>query len=97
MTALILTRKAQADMSSIGRYTQKKWGFEQRNQYLRQLDQAFHTIAEKPLIGRSCEHIRQGYRAYSVGKHIIFYRQYDSNTIQIVRILHERMDVERHF
>jgi toxin ParE1/3/4 len=96
MTSFILTRKAKADLSSIGRYTQREWGKEQRNQYLMQLDQTFYTLAQNSLIGRSCEHIRQGYRAYSMGKHIIFYRYYDSNTIQIVRILHERMNVERH-
>jgi toxin ParE1/3/4 len=96
MTAFSLTRKAKADLSSIGRYAQRKWGKEQRNQYLTQLDQAFYTLAKNLLIGRSCDHIREGYGTYSIGKHIIFYRQYDSDTISIVRILHQRIDVERH-
>jgi len=84
-------------MCSIGQYTQRKWGRQQRNLYLSQLDQTFHTLAKNPAIGRSCDDIRQGYRVYNAGKHLIFYRQYNSDCIQIVRILHERMNVEKHF
>jgi toxin ParE1/3/4 len=36
-----------------------------------------------------------GYRVYHVGQHLIFYRQ-KSTGIEIIRILHDRMDVETH-
>ncbi len=82
-------------MHSIGRYTQKKWGHEQCNKYLAKLDASFHTIASEPDIGLACDEIRSGYRKYHVGRHLIFYRQTDAH-IEIVRILHDRMDVETH-
>jgi toxin ParE1/3/4 len=95
VTAFRLTSKAVEDLRSIGRFTQNRWGREQRNIYLRRLDGSFRTIARQPTIGAACDHIREGYRKYHVGRHFIFYRLVETH-IQIVRILHERMDVEKH-
>ncbi len=95
--AFVLTRKAREDMLSIGRYTEEKWGKEQRNRYLSMLDKAFFTLTENPSLGRSCDAVKQGYRAYSIGKHVIFYQREAPETVKIVRILHESMNVEKHF
>ena len=95
MTLFQLTNKAVDDLRAIARYTQYRWGLEQRNIYLKRLDESFRTIAREPKIGAACEHIRKGYRKYHVGRHLVFYFQTETH-IQIVRILHERMDVEKH-
>jgi toxin ParE1/3/4 len=58
------------------------------------LDTSMHDLADNPGLGRDCSDIRAGYHRYRVGKHILFYRQLDPDQIEIVRILHERMDVE---
>jgi toxin ParE1/3/4 len=94
MPGFVLTKAAKADLISIGRYTQDKWGVEQRNRYLTMLDRSFHDLAGNPLMGRDCGNISPGYRKHQVGKHLVFYRQRASDLIEIVRILHERMDVE---
>ena len=91
-----LTRKAKADLKSIGRYIQKIWGVNQRNTYLTEIDRAFHDISNNPNIGRNCDYIRSGYRKYKVGKHYIFYREVSIEEVEIVRVLHERMDISRH-
>jgi toxin ParE1/3/4 len=49
-----------------------------------------------PSLGRACDDIRPGYRRYAEGSHIIFYREVRSD-IEIVRVLHGRMDPDRHF
>ena len=54
-------------MLSIGRYTRKQWGKMQQRRYLSQLDTAFHDLADKPDIGRTCNDIREGYYKYGVG------------------------------
>jgi toxin ParE1/3/4 len=95
MPGFRLTKLAKADLKDIGRYTQGVWGREQRNRYLANLDASFHDLAQTPHKGRSCDDIRQGYRKYQVGRHVIFYRQ-DAADIEIVRILHDRMDAEAH-
>lgn len=94
MSGFRLTRKAREDLRDIGRYTQETWGREQRNRYLALLDQAFHDLAASPRKGRDCGGLRAGYRKHGVGKHVIFYRSVVTGGIEIVRILHERMDVE---
>jgi toxin ParE1/3/4 len=96
MGSFTLTQKAKADMFFIGRYTYKQWGKAQQRRYLTQLDSAFHDLADKPDIGRACDDIREGYFKYGVGKHVIFYRHTGKDKIEIVRILHGRMDIEQH-
>jgi toxin ParE1/3/4 len=69
------------------------WGREQRNRYLSRLDASFHLLADQPLLGIPRNDIREGYRVFHVGRHLIFYRQ-QSTQIDIIRILHDQMDVE---
>ena len=95
MAQFVLRSKAKEDLLSIGRYTEWKWGIEQRNRYLNQIDDSFPLLAEDPAKGRKCDDIRQGYFKYGVGKHFIYFRNMEAG-IEIVRILHQRMDVDRH-
>ena len=94
MPRFTLTQKAISDLKEIGRYTIKQWGLEQRNLYLRMLDASFQQLAENPLQGRDCSEIRKGYRRFGAGSHIIFYRITSPDDIEIVRVLHRRMDPE---
>jgi toxin ParE1/3/4 len=96
MGSFTLTQKARDDMLSIGRYTRKQWGKVQQARYLSQLDAAFHDLADNPEIGRVCDDIRVGYYKFGVGKHLIYYRNKEKDQIEIVRILHGRMDIEQH-
>ena len=90
-----LSSRAIDDLRSIGRYTQENWGVKQRNKYLAMLDTCFQTISMQPEIGIACDYIRPGYRKHHAGRHLIFYRQ-EADSIDIIRILHDSMDVERH-
>lgn len=94
MPSFCLTKKAVADLLEIGRYTEQHWGKEQRNKYLAQLDACFHQVAADPLKGKDCSDIRKGYRKINVGSHVVFYRQKNPAEIEIVRVLHGRMDFE---
>lgn len=94
MPTFTLTNMAKADLKEIGHYTQNHWGREQRDQYLRMLDVSFQQLAANPLKGKDCSDIRNGYRKFAVGSHVIFYRQRLTDTIEIVRVLHGHMDIE---
>jgi len=95
MTRFILSNKAKEDLLDIGRYTLKCWGKEQRNKYLTLIDKNFYELAAHPQRGMSCSFILEGYRKYAVGSHVIYYRQKTGKSIEIIRILHKRMDVEK--
>lgn len=47
------------------------------------------------MIGRACDEVRTGYRRHAVGSHTLYYRLAGADGIDVVRILHERMDVDR--
>jgi toxin ParE1/3/4 len=92
---LVLTPRAQADLDEIWDYTADRWGLDQAETYARQLWRAIQAIADNPSRGRECDEVRPGYRQYPSGSHVLFYRLVEGG-IDVVRILHERMDYERH-
>lgn len=96
MGSFILTQKARTDMHLIGRYICKEFGKAQQRNYLKQLDLAFHDLADEPELGHLCDDISNGYHKYGVGKHLIFYHYKEKDQIEIVRILHGRIDIEQH-
>ncbi|MEO7935458.1 MAG: type II toxin-antitoxin system RelE/ParE family toxin [Dokdonella sp.] len=96
MSAFDLTKSAQADLKSIARHTQEHWGTRQRNAYLKEMDQVFRSLAKNAVMGRTCDHIREGYRKFPHGAHVIHYKQVEKEDLLIVRILHSAMDVELH-
>ena len=81
-------------MIEIARYSQEHWGIDQRNRYLTLLDTSFWQLAANPLKGKDCSDIKSGYRKFSVGSHVVFYHQISTASIEIIRVLHSRMDTE---
>jgi len=90
-----LSNKAFDDLRKIGRYTQGRWGRQQRNLYLKKLDESFNMIAREPEIGTPCDYLREGYRKYYVNRHLIYYAL-NRDRVKIIRVLHQRMDVDSH-
>lgn len=89
------TPAAQRDLASIWDFTEERWDRHQAVRYIREIEAAVERIAEDPGRGRARDEIRAGYRSFAVGSHIIFYLRRVRH-IEVVRILHQRMDVDRH-
>jgi toxin ParE1/3/4 len=53
------------------------------------------TVTDDPRRGLACDEIRSGYRRFSVGSHILFFKA-SATRLVIVRILHRRMDFVRY-
>ena len=94
MNSFDLTKSAQADLKSIAKFTQERWGVRQRNTYLKEIDQVFRALAKNPVMGRACDEVREGYRKFPHGSHVIYYSEIESDPLLIVRILHVTMDVD---
>jgi toxin ParE1/3/4 len=87
--------KATLDIESIWLYTLVNWSEAQANHYINLIFSEINTIAQNPEFGTNYGSIRKKYRCYKVKSHPIFYKVYLINKpIEIIRILHERMDVE---
>jgi toxin ParE1/3/4 len=92
----LLSPAAQADLDQIWDYTYDHWGVDRADDYLRELQRAVNSRADNPGIGRACDEIRPGYRKLAAGSHTLFYRVPEDDVVDVVRILHQRMDVDRH-
>ena len=92
MKQFLLTNAAKQDLKSIVKYTEKKWGREQRNIYLKQFDDTFNMLANNPKAGFDCGYIKKGYKKFPQGSHIIYYIKGAASKILVIRILHGAMD-----
>jgi toxin ParE1/3/4 len=89
------TPAARRDLSEIWDYTVQTWGATRAESYVGEIGAALKRIATDPTRGRACDEIRDGYRRYGIGSHVVFYMETD-DTVDIIRILHQRMDPGRH-
>jgi len=92
-----LTPAADQDIVGIWQYTSETWGIAQANNYLDQIEQCLKGLVENPRRGKPRDEIRKGYRSSHCGHHLIFYRKNPKKQIEVVRLLHERMDHLTHF
>jgi toxin ParE1/3/4 len=90
-----ISPRAQGDVDEIWAHTVKHWGIDQAEVYIRQIGRHIEMVAEKPMIGRACPEVRAGYYKYPSGSDLLFYRLVEGG-VDVVRILHERMDFGRH-
>jgi toxin ParE1/3/4 len=89
-----LTNEAVEDLTKIWDYTFDKWSEKQADKYYKMLLENCQHIAEDPNIGRHYEGIREELLGLKANQHIIFYRKLNNKSIEITRILHERMDLK---
>ena len=94
MNHLTFSPLATADIDGIWDYTAENWGLDQADQYTDDIRDVCHDLANGDKNGRNVD-VSDGYLKYSVGKHFVFFRQLDSG-IEVIRVLHQSMDVERH-
>lgn len=89
-----ISRLAELDLEDIWNYTVYEWSVEQAEKYLDGLFSCFDGLAEGHIVGKSIDYVRLGYRKTLFGKHYIFYKLSASETVEIIRVLHIRMDIE---
>jgi len=90
-----LSKRADADIAGIADYTIRQFGIKQARRYRDGLEKIFRRLAEYPNSGRSAGHLAPGLRRMNFESHVIFFLR-DEDGVLIVRVLHQRMDFERH-
>jgi toxin ParE1/3/4 len=89
-----LSPLALADLEAIWSYTAERGSQEQTESYHAMIVSACERLADGRAQGRRID-VRAGYWKCSVGSHLIFYRRSDSG-IDVIRLLHQRIDIDRH-
>lgn len=94
MAKFRLTNKAVKDLSDIWNYTFDTWSEQQADRYYEMLIASCQQVAENPqLLGKRYDEILEGLRGFKAQKHILFYQILPTGEVEIIRILHERMDL----
>lgn len=89
---------ARADIREILGYTLDQWGSAQATKYAGLIDEAADAIRKNPHLGRIRFGVKPGILAHHIGRpgknasHLIYYRIDLNGDVEIVRVLHERMD-----
>ena len=73
MARFRFSRRAEADLLSIGDYTLRTWGKAQAARYFGELEDCCKTLAENPALGRKSDEVRPGLRRLEHGKHVVFF------------------------
>lgn len=89
-----ISEEVVEDLEEIWLFTLQNWSLEQADRYYQLLINEIEFIAAHIDIGKPMDHIKAGYRMTKVKSHLIFYRQATDEVIDIIRILHQRMDIE---
>lgn len=95
MAKFFLTKKAVEDLSKIWEYTYEIWSEAQADAYYKMLIETFRDISKSPDMGKPYDEISKYILGVRVAKHIIFYRKTHPEEIEVLRILHGRMDLKK--
>ena len=90
-----LTPKAELDLDDIWKYSTKKWGVQKAMDYTDELVAGFQFLNKHPTLNQPRTEFSHPICIHRCNKHLIIYLE-KNRDILIVRILHERMDIESH-
>ena len=94
MPEYIISEKALEDINNIWIYTAENWSVEQANRYYNLIIDEIEYIVDNLDMARDFGKIRKSYKYSKVKSHLIFFKKDKKNEIEVVRVLHERMDIE---
>jgi toxin ParE1/3/4 len=95
MGKYVLSPQARKSLKNIKYFSFKEFGEVQTKLYLEQLRQGMQSAADSPLNGLARDDIKTGYYSKPLNSHIIFYR-ITSVHLEVIDVLHQRMDYIRH-
>lgn len=95
MADFLLSRKAEADLGRIADYAIAQFGVRQARSYRDGLLDCFRALAAHPGLGRRADQILPDLSRFEHESHVVFFRHHGAG-ILIIRVLHRRMDVQRH-
>lgn len=93
MTRVTVAPAARSDLRKIWFYTAQNWSKDQADRYVSSIVDAFDRLASGDAKGRPADQFRPGYYRLTIGSHFVFYKPTSSGAINVVRVLHQRMNL----
>jgi toxin ParE1/3/4 len=84
---------AEDDMLSVWRYGADEWSPAAADDHLREINSSCERLLATSELGKARDELLAGVRSILVRPHVVFYRV-SANAIEILRILHQREDIE---
>jgi len=91
VSRIVLSPKAKSDLSNIWDYSLDTWGAEKAEVYLRELWASINNYADNPTSASKADIVRKGYRKAFSGSHVVYFKEIEGG-IDVIRVLHQRMD-----
>lgn len=90
-----ISQATSIDIKNIWLYTLENWSIQQADRYFNLIIDEIEFIAQNPQSGLDYGQVRKGYFRSKIKSHFIFYKiNQAKNQVEIIRILHQRMDVD---
>ena len=89
-----LSPLAEQDLEDIWLYTLHEWSADQADRYYHSIIAAIEGLLARRHIPQPTD-ILPDYWKFKVGRHVIYFKEHD-DYLDVIRILHVRMDVENH-
>lgn len=93
----IISEKALEDLNNIWIYTAENWSKEQADRYYNLIVDEIEFFAQHFETAKDFSLVRKDYRYSKVKSHLIFFKINDIGAVEVVRILHEKMDIKNRF
>lgn len=94
MKAVAFSPAAEADIDEIWDYSASRWGPDQADDYIDAIRDACHALARGTKQGRTAE-VLPDFQKHLCGSHVIYFLDYPGH-LDVIRILPQRQDAERH-
>ena len=95
MLNITIRPRATLDLQNIWRFSTQRWGIQQANRCIADLEKAIMAIPANPQAGVAIDFVRPGYRKTTARNHLIIYRLSEIS-VEVVRVLSQKMDIDNH-
>jgi toxin ParE1/3/4 len=89
----IISEKALEDLNNIWIYTAENWSTEQANRYYNLIVDEIEFVSNNFETTKDFGDIRKDYKYSKVKSQLIFFKKSIYSEIEVIRILHEKMDI----
>jgi toxin ParE1/3/4 len=94
MAEYIISETALEDLNNIWIYMAENWSVEQANRYYNLIVDEIEYVSVNFETAKDFGSTRKNYKFSKVKSHLVFYKKTENTQIEVVRILHERMDIK---
>ena len=95
MSNYIISAKALNDINKVWIYPAENWSVDQANRYYNLIFDEIEFVAQNFEAANDFGDTRENYRYLKVKSHLIFFRKIKNNKIEVVRVLHQKMNVNK--